>query len=265
MSTFYTLLTKIGAAAWVNAQGSGTTVPLTHMALGDGNGATIVPSEAMTALKREVHRVPISSITQDVDNPSWLVIEAVVPTAIGGWTLREVGLIGGAQSSLLAVGNFPETYKPQLAEGSGRDLVIRMVVQVSNTSVVQLTIDPSVALATNQSIANAVAAHEAKADPHPQYLNQARGDARYLRTLPAATTAVAGIVRLALLSEAADLSRHDLAVTPAGLAQVLTQAVAAHKAEADPHIAYFNAERLAALLASREAAGRARRHYFANF
>lgn len=238
MSTFYTLLTKIGAAAWVNAQGSNTIVALTHMALGDGNGAAVVPSEAMTALKREVHRVPISSITADVDNPHWLVIEAVVPTAIGGWTLREVGLIGGAQASLLAVGNFPETYKPHLAEGSGRDLVIRMVVQVSNASVVQLTVDPSVALATNQSIANAVAAHEAKADPHPQYLNQVRGDARYVRTLPDATTAVKGIVRLALLSESGDSSLHDLAITPAGLARVLI---------------------------TREASQRAKRHFFCNF
>ena len=265
MSTFYTLLTQIGAAALINAQGSNTTVALTHMALGDGNGAPMVPTESMTALKREVHRVPISSITQHVDNPSWLVIEAVVPTAIGGWTLREVGLIGGEQASLLAVGNFPETYKPQLAEGSGRDLVIRMVLQVSNSSVVQLTLDPSVVLATKQSIATAIAAHQAEADPHPTYMNQARADARYLRTLPMATTALVGIVRLALLSEAAESNRHDLAVTPAGLGQVLAQGMAAHKAEADPHPTYFNAARLAQLLASRDAAGRAKRHYFANF
>lgn len=238
MSTYYTLLTRVGAAAWVNAQASNTTVPLTHMALGDGNGVPVVPSESMAALRREVHRVPISSITQDAQNPSWLVIEAVVPTEIGGWTLREVGLIGGLQSSLLAVGNFPETYKPQLAEGSGRDLVIRMVVQVSNTSVVQLTIDPSVALATNQSIANAVAAHEAKADPHPVYMNQTRGDARYLRSVPLATTAQFGVVRLALVSEARDSSLHDIAVTPAGLARVLTL---------------------------REASNRAKRHFFCNF
>ena len=229
MSTFYTLLTQIGAAALINAQGSNTTVALTHMALGDGNGAPMVP------------------------------------TAIGGWTLREVGLIGGEQASLLAVGNFPETYKPQLAEGSGRDLVIRMVLQVSNRSVVQLTLDPSVVLATKQSITTAIAAHQAEADPHPTYMNQARADARYLRTLPMATTALVGIVRLALLSEAAESNRHDLAVTPAGLGQVLAQGMAAHKAEADPHPTYFNAARLAQLLASRDAAGRAKRHYFANF
>lgn len=233
MSTYYTLLTKIGAAAWINAQGSGSTVNLTHMAIGDGNGTLPAPSENMTALVREVHRVPISSVTVDVENPNWLVIEAVLPTEIGGWTVREMGLIGGASASLLAVGNFPESYKPQLAQGSGRDMVLRMVIQVSNTAVVNLTVDPSVALATNQSIVNAVAAHEAKADPHPQY-----------RRL--ATTAQTGILRLALLSEAADGSRHDLAVTPAGLAQLL----GAHEARADPHPQYINANELAIALAA---------------
>ena len=166
--SFYTLLTAIGAADFINAQAGGTTVPFTHLALGDGNGAAVIPLESMTALVHEVHRVPISSVTADVENPSWLVIEAVVPTTVGGWTVRGIGLIGGggAGNKLLAIGNFPDTYKPLLAEGSGRDLVVRMIVQVGNASVVQLTVDPSVAVATNQSIANAVAAHEAKADPH---------------------------------------------------------------------------------------------------
>lgn len=238
--SFYTLLTAIGAADFINAQAGGTTVPFTHLALGDGNGAAVMPLESMTALVHEVHRVPISSVTADAGNPNWLVIEAVVPTTVGGWTVREIGLIGGggAGNKLLAIGNFPDTYKPLLVEGSGRDLVVRMIVQVGNASVVQLTIDPSVALATNQSIANAVAAHEAKADPHPVYLNQARGDARYLSSVPLATTAQTGIVRLAMLSEAGDSSRHDIAVTPAGLARVLT---------------------------SREAGNRAKRHFFCNF
>lgn len=244
MSNFFTLLTKIGAAAWINAQGSGTTVSLTHLAVGDGNGVPITPSETMTTLVHEVHRVPISSVTADVENPNWLVIEAVLPTEIGGWTVREMGLIGGPGSSLLAVGNFPETYKPQLAEGSGRDMVLRMVIQVSNTAVVNLTVDPSVALATNQSIVNAMAAHEAKADPHPQY-----------RRL--ATTAQTGIVRLAMVAEARAMASHELAVTPAGLAQVL----GGHEAASDPHSQYLNEDRLNARLS----ADTAERFFFANF
>lgn len=173
--TYYTLLTALGAAEWVNAEVSGTTVPLTHLAIGDGNGNPTIPSEAMIGLVHEVHRVPITSITADAVNPSWMVIEAVVPAGVGGWVVREIGLVGGhgAGNKLLAVGNFPATEKPMLAEGAAKDLAIRMIVQVSNASVVQLTIDPSVVVATNQSIANAVAAHEAKPDPHPQYITAA--------------------------------------------------------------------------------------------
>ena len=80
-----------------------------------------------------------------------------------------------------------------------------------------------------------------------------------------ATTALVGIVRLALLSEAAESNRHDLAVTPAGLGQVLAQGMAAHKAEADPHTQYYNAARLSDYLASRDGKDQAERFFYANF
>ena len=93
---YYTLLTALGAAEWSNAQALGKTIALTHLALGDGNGAATTPTEAMTALVREVHRVTISSLSTDPQNPNWLVIEAVIPADIGGFTVREIGLIGGS-------------------------------------------------------------------------------------------------------------------------------------------------------------------------
>ena len=166
--TYYTLLTAVGAAEWTNAQVFGQHVPITHLAVGDGNGNPVVPTESMTALVHEVHCVPISSIAVDVDNPNWLVLEAVLPSTVGGWTVREIGLIGGVSpgNKLLAVGNFPATYKPVLAEGAAKDLAIRMVVQVSNTNVVQITVDPSVVVATRQTVENAIQAHRTEADPH---------------------------------------------------------------------------------------------------
>ena len=179
--TYYTLLTTTGAAEWANAQAFGETISITHMVLGDGNGNPVLPVEGMSALTHEVYRALISSLSVDSENPGWLVVEAIIPASVGGWTIREVGLIGGSGTGgkLLAIGNFPETYKPLLAEGAAKDLVIRMIFEVSNASIVNLTINPSVAVATTQSVANAVFAHEAKLDPHPQYLTQLRGDARY--------------------------------------------------------------------------------------
>jgi phage-related tail fiber protein len=273
MSNFYTLLTAIGAAEHINAQAGGVLVPYTHLALGDGNGAATVPTESMSTLKREVHRVPVSSITVDTNNPNWLVIEAVVPTTVGGWTVREIGLVGGtgAGNKLLAVGNFPDTYKPLLEEGSGRDLVVRMIVQVGNASVVQLTVDPSVALATNQSIANAVAAHEAKADPHAQYIKTSqKGVANGVATLGGD-----GLVPLSQLPPAiatdaelaASLSAHVGAgdphpqyLTPSEGDAAIAAAVTAHQTSDDPHPQYLTQAELNAQLLD----GRARRNYFAN-
>jgi phage-related tail fiber protein len=171
MSGYYTILTPVGIAEMVNARAANVTMPITHMGIGDGGGAPVAPTETMLALVREVYRVPISSITQHPTNPSWLVVEAVLPAAIGGFTVRESSLIGGvgAGGKTLALGNFPESYKPLLAENTSTDMIIKMIIQVSNSAVISLTVDPSVALATNQSIANAMAAHLLAVNPHPQY------------------------------------------------------------------------------------------------
>lgn len=236
--TYYTLLTKIGAAEWVNAEIGGTSVPVTHLALGDGNGNMVIPTEDFTTLTHEVHRVPITSATPDAENPNWLIFEAVIPASIGGWTIREIGLIGGngAGSKLLAVGNFPTTYKPVLAEGAAKDLVIRLVVQVSNAGVVQLTIDPSVVVATNQAISNAVAAHEAKADPHAQYIKTSqRGVANGVAPLGADNLVPLANLPPAIATDA------ELAASLAAHVDPVT----------DPHPQYITAAELVAALAGR--------------
>lgn len=149
MAKFYTLLTKIGEALHANAQITQTTVPWTHMAIGDGGGNPVVPKQEQTGLVREVTRVPITSIAPDPNNPNWMVVEAVLPNNVGGWTVRETAIMGtpgGAQC--IAVGNYPDTYKPVLSEGSVREMVLRMVVAVVGAGTVNLVIDPAVAIAS---------------------------------------------------------------------------------------------------------------------
>lgn len=149
MSTYYTLLTRIGAALHANAQVNQTTVPWTHMRLGDGGGAPVVPTENQKGLVRQVHTLAITDIAIHPDNPNWVIAEAVVPSDVGGWTVRETAIYGGADgSTCIAVGNYPETYKPVLAEGAGREMVMRMVVQISSVATVKLEIDPAVAIAS---------------------------------------------------------------------------------------------------------------------
>lgn len=178
VQTYGTLITNVGAAAFVNAQAAGTDVSMANLVVGDGNGNPVTPSQAQTALVNQVWSVPITSVTQDPVNTNQLIVEAVIPASVGGFTVRELG-IKAADGTLLFVGNFPATEKPVLAQGVGRDLNLKMVVVVGSAASVTLTIDPSVVLATNQAIANAIAAHEAKTDPHPQYLTKAEADAFY--------------------------------------------------------------------------------------
>lgn len=189
MSNFYTLLTNIGAALHANAQVQQTTVAWSHFALGDGNGAAVVPTQTQTGLRREVHRLAITSIETHPDNPNWIVVEAVVPSDVGGWTVRESAIYGGpGGNTCIAVGNYPETYKPVLAEGAGREMVMRMIVEISSVATVKLLIDPAVAIASRQWVQSLVAS--------PQK---------------------AGLVKLATVPQAIEGLSPDTAVTPEGL------------------------------------------------
>ncbi|AXY41081.1 phage tail protein [Halomonas sp. JS92-SW72] len=149
MAQFYTLLTQVGQAKLANAVALGNTIELTHLAVGDGGGSVPTPDSDRTALINEVRRAPINRVEVDADNPNWVVVEQVMPPDVGGWTIREIGVFDSA-GDLIAYGNYPETYKPTLDEGSGRTQTVRMVLQVSDTAAVTLKVDPSVVLATRQ-------------------------------------------------------------------------------------------------------------------
>lgn len=151
-ATYYTLLTNIGQAKIANAIALGNQVAWTHMAVGDGNGNPTTPSQTQTALVRERYRAPINQLSIDPSNPNYMVAEMIVPTTVGGWTVYEVGIFD-AEGDMIAVANFPATYKPELAEGSGRDLVVRIIVEVSNASVVTLRVDPAIVLASQAWVA----------------------------------------------------------------------------------------------------------------
>lgn len=146
---FFTILTSIGQAKIANAVALGQQIQLTEMALGDGGGNATTPVQTQTGLVRQVYRAQLNQLSTDPANPNYVTAELVVPSEQGGWTVREVGLYD-VDGNLIAVGNFPETYKPVLAEGASRDLVVRIIIEVSNASVVQLKIDPSIVLASRQ-------------------------------------------------------------------------------------------------------------------
>lgn len=198
--TYFCTLTAIGEAKDANAKALGTALKLTDMAVGDGNGALPTPDRTRTALVREKRRAPLNTLKADPLNPGQLIAEQIIPEDVGGWWIRELGIYDDA-GDLIAIGNCPETYKPQLAEGSGRVQVVRMVLIMSSAATVLLKIDPSVVLATRkyaddqdaavaQAAAAQDAAHVAAADPHPQYMTDAETAAKI-------TTSIAGKADLA--------------------------------------------------------------------
>ena len=165
---FFSVLTKVGKAALANAAALGTTVTLTEMAVGDGGGADVSPEDGMTALVNEVYRAAINVL--DVVDDATMRAELVIPASAGGFYGREMGVFDDS-GQLFAVANLPDTYKPALAEGAGRELTLVMLMEIADSASVTLKIDPTVILATRSyadaAAAEAVATHNADADAHP--------------------------------------------------------------------------------------------------
>ncbi|HAH9930696.1 TPA: phage tail protein [Escherichia coli] len=176
---YFAILTHQGAARLANATMLGTKLNITQMAVGDGNGTLPTPDPAQTKLINQRRIKPINSLAVDANDASQIIAEQIIPENEGGFFIREIGLYDD-DGILIAVANCPETYKPLLAEGSGRTQTIRMILVVSSTSAITLKIDPSVVLATRKYVDDAVIEvksyadklmkdHEAKANPHKQY------------------------------------------------------------------------------------------------
>lgn len=177
---YFALLTNQGAAKLANAAALGTKVNIASMGVGDGGGTLPTPDAAQTKLIGEKRRAQLNSLTIDAANSSQIIAEQIIPESEGGFWIREIGLYD-ADGVLIAVANCPETYKPQLAEGSGRTQTVRMILIVNSTAAVTLKIDPSVVLATRKYVDDAVIEVKAYADglmkrhidadnPHGQYL-----------------------------------------------------------------------------------------------
>ncbi len=175
MSQFFATLTAYGEAKLANCTALGIPFDIAKMSVGDGNGAVPVPDRLRTALVREVRRAPLNSLTRDSTNTSQLIAEQVIPENEGGWFIREMGLHDEA-GGLVAYSNAPETYKPLMAEGSGRTQVLRMVLLVSSDAQVTLKVDPSVVLATRDYVSKTIGEELAKLDGKQSVLYTTTGN-----------------------------------------------------------------------------------------
>ncbi|EGK3957586.1 phage tail protein [Escherichia coli] len=175
MSTkFKTVITTAGAAKLAAATApGGRKVNITTMAVGDGGGKLPVPDAGQTGLIHEVWRHALNKISQDKRNSNYIIAELVIPPEVGGFWMRELGLYDDA-GTLIAVANMAESYKPALAEGSGRSQTCRMVIIVSSVASVALTIDTTTVMATQDYVDDKIAEHE-QSRRHPEASLTAKG------------------------------------------------------------------------------------------
>ncbi|EBY7202735.1 tail fiber protein [Salmonella enterica] len=238
MSTkFKTVITTAGAAKLAAAtMPGGKKINLNVMAVGDGGGKLPDPEAGQTQLVNEVWRHTLNKISQDNRYSNYIVAELVIPPEVGGFWMRELGLYDD-EGTLIAVANMAESYKPELAEGSGRAQTCRMVIIVSSVESVELSIDSTMVMATQDYVDDRLAEHE-KSRRHPdatlkekgftQLSNATDSESETLAATPKAvktaydlanakytaqdaTTTRKGIVQL---SNATDSTSETLAATP---------------------------------------------------
>ncbi|MCB5947813.1 phage tail protein [Enterobacter sp. TCD1-1] len=234
---YKTVITKAGAIKLAAATvPNGKKVIFTAMAIGDGGGTLPVPDASQTKLVNEVWRHTLNKISQDNKNQNYVIAELLIPPETGGFWMREMGLYDDT-GTLIAVGNMAESYKPELAEGSGRAQTVRMVIMVSDIESVELTIDTSTVMATQDYVDDRLAEHEqSRRHPDatltekgftqlssdtdstsetlaatPKAIKAAYDLANGKYTAQDATTAQKGIVQL---SSATDSTSETLAATP---------------------------------------------------
>ncbi|MFY7346964.1 tail fiber protein [Enterobacter cloacae complex sp. IR53041] len=234
---YKTVITKAGAIKLAAATTpNGKKVNFTAMTIGDGGGTLPVPDAGQTKLVNEVWRHTLNKVSQDNKHQNYVIAELVIPPETGGFWMREMGLYDDT-GTLIAVGNMAESYKPKLEEGSGRAQTVRMVIMVSDIESVELTIDTSTVMATQDYVDERLAEHE-QSRRHPDATLEEKGFTKLSsatdstsETLAAtpkavkaaydlangkytaqdATTAQKGIVQL---SSATDSASETLAATP---------------------------------------------------
>ncbi|MCY1698864.1 phage tail protein [Lelliottia sp. SL45] len=234
---YKTVITRAGAEKLAAASvPNGKKVNFVAMSVGDGGGKLPEPNASQTKLVNEVWRHALNKISQDKKHKNYVVAELVIPPETGGFWLREMGLYDDT-GTLIAVGNMAESYKPELAEGSGRAQTLRMVIMVSDIDTVELSIDTTLVMATQDYVDDKLAEHE-QSRRHPDATLKEKGftqlsnatdstsetlaatpkavkaaydlaDGKY--TAQDATTKQKGIVQL---SSATDSTSEALAATP---------------------------------------------------
>ncbi|MFJ5250101.1 phage tail protein [Serratia liquefaciens] len=211
---FLTLITAAGAERIANAAATGQPLAIAEMAVGDGGGLLSMPNAGSASLIKEQYRGALNKLVIADSDASVIEAEMIMPPQIGGFWLRELALYA-EDGECIAVGNMPETYKPLVAEGSGRFQIIRMQLKVSSTAAVELIADPSVVLATVEDV-------NTLEEKVKDYTDDQLSDHEQSRNHPDATLEAKGFAQL---SSATDSDSEELAATPAAIKAAIATAI----------------------------------------
>lgn len=177
MPEYYCVLTDIGEAKLAQAGLLGAPLEIAEIAVGNGNLQESLPTAA-TRLIAEQYRAPVGAVYSPDEDPSVVIVEMNIPTTVGGWSVNELALIDAA-GDVVAVANYPATWKPVVTDGTGRVLLIRVMVDVGSADHVELLVDPAMVMATRQYVNNSVEAARKYTD------GLVAGVVRYYEAVPA--------------------------------------------------------------------------------
>lgn len=174
-NTYGTIVTDIGNQLITEAVMEGQKVNIVSLAVGDGGGSYYKPDSTMTALKGEKWRGSVTSVQINENSPNMIDIVAVVPSSVGGWTIREMGVFDDAEEAdggpnMIAVCNTPDTEKVIITSGAAGEIELTMHIEISNTGAISFIVDPNVVTATKKDIEThnaSAAAHAAEFEKRP--------------------------------------------------------------------------------------------------
>ncbi|MGV8925695.1 MAG: phage tail protein [Ewingella sp.] len=183
------IITSKGQALIAAAIKGGTTISITEIAVGDGNGSTPVPTVGQTALVNETARVKLNALTIDAGNANHVIADGMIPAQTGGFWLREVGLFT-ADNVLIAVSALPPTYKPSAEEGATNSQRLLMTLIVSDVAAVNITVDNTTVMASESYVDDKITAHE-KSRNHPDGTLKTKGFVQLSSTMDSTSETLA--------------------------------------------------------------------------
>lgn len=150
MSEYKLVLNEYGLDCLRTSIAQGKEFPAAFIAVGDSNGSYYEPDKNQTTLRNilytgNIYEKGINKIK------NYIYFDMQIPASIGGFTIREAGLLDN-NKKLLGAAKYPESYK-EVASGTNEDIMlIELQILLSDEAINNITIDNSGNLITEEKL-----------------------------------------------------------------------------------------------------------------